>query len=365
MKTNKLVLILGLFSYSIFSSSCTKDPDTLTATPIDTLANSLTTGVFIINEGNFGVGNASIDFYRRDSNLVIKNVFETVNARPLGDVAQSMAIFRSKGYIVMNGSAKVEVINAKTFQSVASVIGFSSPRYFVGTEPNTGYVSDWVSNSIKEINLTTNLIVNSITVGTGPEGMIKVGNFLYVANCGAYGIDSTVSVIDLTSKTEVKKIIVGDAPISFSIDAQNQLWVLCRGDYGSFSTLLDDTQGKLVKINTSNNTISTSVLLGQIGDHPDKLAISKDKTNLFYNSSYGGLVNGIFKLGINETTSSTSPYITGYFYGIGIDPVDGSIYAADPIDFNQSGNMLRFNANTGVLVDSFSVGIIPNGIHVE
>ena len=36
--------------------------------------------MFIINEGNFGVGNASIDFYQRDSNRLIKNVFETQSA---------------------------------------------------------------------------------------------------------------------------------------------------------------------------------------------------------------------------------------------------------------------------------------------
>ena len=85
------IILLALLALTM--QACTDEPPI--PSPIDPNL-AFDKGVFIINEGNFGVGNASIDFYQRDSNRLIKNVFETVNGRPMGDVAQSMTIFKNK-----------------------------------------------------------------------------------------------------------------------------------------------------------------------------------------------------------------------------------------------------------------------------
>ena len=354
------IIYLALLAFTL--QACTEEPPI--PTPIDPNL-AFDKGVFIINEWNFGVGNASIDFYQRDSNRLIKNVFETVNGRPLGDVAQAMTIFKNKGYIVLNGSAKVEVIDAKTFKSEASINGFSSPRCFVGIDENRGFVADWISNTVKEINLKTNAIVASVAVGTGPEALLLVDSFLYVANSGGYINDSTVSVINIKTNQIVKQIVVGDAPIAFALDANKDLWVLCRGDYKDYSIKEDDTKGALVKINTTTQSIISKIIIGEQGDHPDKLAISNDKQNVFINTAIAGANNGIYKLGITETTLPLNPFVAGYFYGIGIDPLDDKIYAADPLDFSQDGIMWRYNSFTGTLIDSIRVGKIPNGIHLQ
>ena len=72
-KKNLLILITVL---TTFLSACTKDPET---TPTNTGNTNFSRGVYIINEGNFGVGNASIDFFNRDSNKVIRNIFQVIN----------------------------------------------------------------------------------------------------------------------------------------------------------------------------------------------------------------------------------------------------------------------------------------------
>jgi YVTN family beta-propeller protein len=354
------IIYLALLALTL--QACTEQPPI--PTPIDPNL-AFDKGVFIINEGNFGVGNASIDFYQRDSNRLIKNVFETVNGRPLGDVAQAMTIFKNKGYIVLNGSAKVEVIDAKTFKSEASINGFSSPRCFVGIDENRGFVADWISNTVKEINLQTNTIVSSIAVGTGPEALILVDSFLYVANSGGYINDSTVSIINIKTNQIIKQIVVGDAPIAFALDANKELWVLCRGDYKDFAIKEDDTKGALVKINTTTQSVISKISIGEQGDHPDKLAIGNDKQNIFINTAINGANNGIYKLGINESALPLNPFVAGYFYGIGIDPLDDKIYAADPLDFSQDGIMRRYNTNSGMRIDSIRVGKIPNGIHIQ
>lgn len=344
----------------VFLSACSKDPET--TAPVVPTEDAFKSGVYIINEGGFGSSNASIDLFNKDSNKLFSNVFEAVNNRPLGDVAQSMNIVNGKGYIILNGSAKVEVIKATNALSIATITGFSSPRFMVNKDTTRAFVSDWTSNSVKEISLVSNEIVRSIPVGTGPEGMCIVGNKLYVANCGGYGLDSTVSVIDLTSNVETKKIKVGDAPVAVQVDVNGNVWVLCRGSYGvDFMTSDDDTKGQFVKIDAATDNILASISIGEKGDHPDKIKMNAAKNAMFYLSSYNFL-SGVYKFNITDVTASITPLITGYFYGIGYDKYTDILYLADPVDFIQRGYIRRYTS-AGTEINSYQVGVIPNGIN--
>lgn len=356
MKKN---LLLSIFSFSVLVlTSCKKEPEN----PTDLIPNTLNQlGVFVVNEGNFGMGNASIDFIYRDSAKIVKDLFTSANGRSIGDVAQSMAIFNQKGYIVLNNSGKIEVVDMNDFKSTGAITGLTSPRYFIGVNATKGYVTDWTSNTVKIINLETNQVQGSINTGLGPEQMLMVGNRVFVANSGGFGLDSTITIINTENDQVLETIRIGDAPQSLKQDLNGKVWILCRGDYGDFSTISDDSKGKLVRLNPNTYTVEAEFLIGNIGNHPDKLAISKDKDLLYYTSFYGSGL-GIFKFGITDNTLPTAAFITGNFYGLGVDPLSGLIYAADAKDYNQNGTMYRFNPSTGLKTDSFTVGVIPNGI---
>jgi YVTN family beta-propeller protein len=359
MKKNLFYLFMV---FAVVLTACTKDPETAsTVTPNENLFKS---GVYIVNEGNFNAGNASIDLYSKDSNKVIRNIFTLVNNRPLGEVANSMSIVNQKGYIILNGSAKIEVINANNAKSIASINGFTSPRYMVAKDTTRGFVSDWFANEVKEINLLTNTITRSIKVGAGPEGMCIVGNKLYVANCGGYELDSTISVIDLISNTEINKIKVGDAPLAIQLDENGNIWVLCRGSYGkNFMIIDDDTKGALVKINPNNDAILATIELGEKGDHPVRVKMNAAKNTMYFLSSYN-LLSGVFKFNITDVSAPTSAFISGYYYGLGYDKVSDELYLADAVDFIQNGFVKRYNS-AGTLKETYSVGIIPNGIQEQ
>lgn len=356
MKKTKILALLS--SMAIGLVACSDDP---AISPNQNTNLSYDKGIYVINEGNFGMGNASIDFYSKDSNKLYRNIFELVNNRPLGDVAQSMTIVGNKGFIVMNGSAKVEIIDVNTAQSIGTLNGLSAPRYIVARNSGIAYLTDWISNSVKIIDATNNTITNSIAVGTGPEGMAISGDKLFVTNSGGYGLDSTVSIIDINNNTVINTIVVGDAPVAAATDVNGKVWILCRGDFGDFSDPNDDTKPKLIRINQNTLSIEFELEIGKVGDHPDKMKINREKNALFYLGSYDRN-SGLYKFNITDQTAASSALISGYFYGFGYDKVLDQLYLADPIDYVQNGYVYKYESN-GVKIDSLSVGIIPNGIH--
>ncbi len=83
------------------------------------------------------------------------------------------------------------------------------------------------------------------------------------------------------------------------------------------------------------------------------MSINNSGNTLFY------LLGGsVFSQSVNSMTPSTTPIISGFFYGLGIDPVENLIYASDAGDFASDGQVMRFNSD-GTLIDTFQVGVIP------
>jgi hypothetical protein len=127
---------------------------------------------------------------------VLNDIFKTINGRTLGTFVQSMNIINDKAFIVVNGSAKVEVVNKTSFASLKTISGFRGPRFILPVSSDKAYISDWFANNIKVVDLNSLTITDSIPTGEGQNTMAMINNKVYVANIGGYGIDSTVTVID-------------------------------------------------------------------------------------------------------------------------------------------------------------------------
>ena len=346
--TPALLLILAM------TSSC-KDDDPVTVTPPSTIGRA----VFVVNEGSFGSGNASISMIDLLSNQMYPDVFQTVNNFPLGDVAQSMSIHNGKGYIVVNNSQKIEVINSVTLESMATISGFQSPRHFAA-KGNRGYVSDWFSNRIAVVDLSTNTIISSIAVGNGPEQLLITGNKLFVANVGGFDTDSTVSVIDLQTETVTATLSAGNNPNSLQLDANGKLWVLSGGTTGPdfIGGTADDIGGSLRKIDPVS-LITESTYNFSASEHPVKLQISGNRTDLYFLNGMDGYTGKITKMNIAGGLP-VQPLVDRLFYGLGIDHTNGDLYGGYAPGFTSSGYVLRYNSSA-VLIDSMQTGIAPNG----
>lgn len=340
-KYNTRTIFSSFILLLFFIISCHKEEQQNEPEPVTTEG-----GVYIINEGNFQWGNSSVSYYSFADNSVTTDIFGSNNSIPLGDVAQSMVIFNDYGYIVVNNSGKIEIVDMTDFSSEACINGLTSPRYFLPVNNNKAYVSDLYSNKISIINLSTNTISGSIVCHGSTEKMLLKDNIVYVTNTRT----SYIYLIDISTDKITDSIEVGYASNSICEDVNEMIWVLCAGDE------VQHINAVIYKINPSNNQILLSLDLGNSLNIWNKLSINGDKNILYYSD------NGIYKLSVNSNTIVSSPLISQgdkIFYGLGVDPESGDIYVSDAIDYIQNGMIYRYSSN-GELKNSFNAGIIPS-----
>jgi YVTN family beta-propeller protein len=363
MKTIKLSAAILLLVIAYVITGCEKDKEPIippSSPPADT-SSVLNGKVFIINEGNFGSGDGSVTYFSPSTGNIIQDIFKVANNRPLGDVVQSMTLHDNKGYIVVNNSHTVEIVNKNDFESIGTINGFAGPRFLLPITSSKAYVSDWFANEVKVIDLNSLSITGSISAGNGPEQMALINNKVFVANVGGYDIDSTVTVIDATANTVITTIQTPLNPNSIVTDVNGKIWVLCNGWYGLDFTggTSDDVAGALIKINPATNSIEATFAMGQF-DHPMRLTINKNRNTLYYLMGVSGFDGNIYKFNINSSILPSAPIVVKNFYGLGIDPYNEDLYGAYSPVFGQSGYMFRYT-NNGTFKDSTRVGVGPNG----
>ncbi len=306
--------------------------------------------LFVVNEGNFMYGNASLTSYDTLSRVTENDLFYRVNGLPLGDVAESMNIWKSKGYIVVNNSGKIYVFDVGSGKYTGKITGFTSPRFIHFINDQKAYVSDLYAGKISIVNLTTNMITGSIPCPShlSTEEMVQYGNLVFVS---CWSGDKTVLVIDTTKDQIVAEIATGDQPCGMAIDRFNKIWVLCQSQAGNNNK----NQAVLQRIDPDNKKIDRSLIF-PVNANPVKLVIDGQGENLLFL-----LNNEVYKFQVQADQLPEKPVISiqsKLSYGLGIDPHNGNIYVGDALDYQQSGSIKRFSS-AGSLLDSFKAGIIP------
>lgn len=315
-------------------------------------------GVFIVNEGAFNANNGSISWYNPENKSMENNIFETANNRPLGDVVQSMGIAGGYGFIVVNNSQKIEIVRLNDFSTKTVISDLSYPRYFAANETHAFISNGSFEGTVIIIDLISLEKLDEIEVGKGPEQMAIVDNRLYVANSGGWGFDNSVSVIDLSTRQVIQHIEVGAVPFAIQKDNQNNLWVLCRGkvvyDFVTWE-ITEETDSKLVKINTTTNIVASTTVVGSTGDFtwPSFLVSSGDKATLFFNDA-----GGVFSVNTSEGTISSAPVFAENFSGMGVHPLTGEFFALKARNYTSSGSLEIYNS-AWQIIGEYSVGIGP------
>jgi len=284
-----------------------------------------------------------------------------VNGRPAGDVVQSFSTAGDYGVIVANNSQKIEVVDLETFESVSTITGFSYPRHFAYLGNGNGYLSNGsFDGQVYKIDIVKGVVNDTIDVGMGPEQMVITGNYLFVANSGGWGYDNSVSVINIMTDEIDKNITVGDIPVAVVADRNDNIWVLCRGKvvYGEWPEVIDETDSKLVRINSATMTVDKEIITGQIGDgfNPSWLTINPDGDMLYY-----GEADGLYGMSIDDSQQPAEPFINELFSAAGIKSQSGELFALKEGDYVSPGKLYIYDIENN-LVSTYDTGIAPGGI---
>ena len=312
-------------------------------------------GLFIMNEGNFQYGNATLSYYDPDSKTVENEVFYRANAMKLGDVAQSMTIRKDTGWVVVNNSHVVFAININTFKELGRIKGLTSPRYIHFVSDKKAYVTQIWDNRIFIVNpqsysITGYIDCPNMTMESGStEQMVQYGKYVFV-NCWSY--QNRILKIDTTTDKVVDQLTVGIQPTSLVLDKNFKMWTITDGGYKGSPYGYEAPS--LYRIDAETFKIEKQFQF-KLGENPSEVQLNGEGDELYW------INKDIWRMSVDAEQVPENPFLDyrdTRYYGLTIDPESGDVYVADAIDYQQQGIIYRYTKK-GELVDEFYVGITP------
>ena len=240
--SRQILISVFCILYSVFFVACRTDEVIYPTIPTDVTDEVQQGGLYVLCEGNMGSNKARLDYMNLETGTYYSNWYGAQNpkqVKELGDVGNDIAVYGNKLYAVINCSHKVEIMDLQARR--IGQVDIPNCRY-LAFHGDKAYVSAYVGSladpdllgSVFEIDTATLQITREVKVGHQPDELCVVDDKLYVVNSGGYltnRYDSTVSVIDLASFTEIKKLPVGLNPTRVRVDEQKHLWICCQGNY--------------------------------------------------------------------------------------------------------------------------------------
>ena len=308
-------------------------------------------GFYLLNEGNMGSNKATLDYYDFSKAVYTRNIYSAANPevpQSLGDVGNELKIYGSRLYAVINCSNLIEVMDATTAKHIGT-INIPNCRY-LAFKDGYGYISSYAGpvvvdaskaqiGYVAKFDTATLNIVDTCYVGFQPDELEIVNNMLYVANSGGYmkpNYENTLSVIDLTSFKELRRIPIAINLHRVRMDKYNYIWVSSRGDY-------EQIPSRLYCVDTKKNKVVDSVKIAV-----DNMWLDGDSLYV-YSESFNTITmtNDISYHIVNTKTRKV--IATKWFddssitiekpYGVFVHPVTKDIFLADAKNFVEPGTL--------------------------
>ena len=329
------------------------------------------TGFYLLNQGNMGSNKATLDYYDYGTATYTRNIYGEANptvTKEMGDVGNDIKVYGGKLYAVINCSNKVEVMDKQTARRLGQ-IDIPNCRY-IRFHGAYAYVTSYAGpvsidpeykqlGYVAKVDTATLQVVATCLVGYQPDGIEIANGRIYVANSGGYmdpNYESTVSVIDIATFEEVKRIEVALNLNMLKIDGRGQLWVSSRGDYYDVPPRLH-----CIDLQTETLTHTLDVCAGNfdiVGDSLYYIGSEYSKETMQSRTSYG-IVNVAEKRVVSTSfiTDGTDAGIT-MPYGIKVNPVTREILVTDAKNYVNPGTLYCFDKD-GKLLWSVRTGDIP------
>lgn len=322
-------------------------------------------GMYLLNEGNMGSNKATLDFldFSGDKNenvIYYRNIYSERNPneiKELGDVGNDIKIYGSKLWMVINCSNKVEVADAYTCKKLGK-IDIPNCRY-LAFDGGYAYVSAYVApvavrpdaevGAVYKVDTLTMQVVDKILVGYQPDELTILNGKLYVANSGGYrkpNYDHTVSVIDLKTFKEERKIDVAINLHRCRADKYGQLWVSSRGDYKEVPSRLywlkPNASGEMEMGGEMDVPVSDLCI---VGDSLYYIGVQWSEISKQNTLEYGIVDVRQHKVLTRMLSASSELQSIEMPYGIIVNPQKKDFYLMDAKNYVSSGELLHFKAD--------------------
>lgn len=312
-------------------------------------------GFYQLNEGNMGMNRASLDYFDYTTGHYTRDIFSERNpeiVKELGDVGNDIKVYGQKVYAVINVSNLIVVFDVRTARRIKE-IEVPNCRYLAFWK-DKAYISSYAGpvqidpnaevGFVAEIDTASLEVTRKVPVGYQPEEMVVHNKKLYVANSGGYrapNYDRTVSVVDLETFKEKKKIDVAINLYRMAIDERGDIYVSSRGDY-------KNTPSNLYVIDSTTDEVKQCLDIPVGG-----MCIDGDK--LYYYSVAYSMTSGGNKVTYGILDTRTKRQITDRIitdgtdkdimipYGIAVNPETKEIFMSDAQNYVVTGFVYCFS----------------------
>ena len=321
--------------------------------------------LYVLSEGLFNMNNSTLSLVNFDEKTLKTDFFSLQNNRGLGDTANDMKLYGSKLWIVVNVSSQVEVMDIKSGISLKRIPFFNpagvarQPR-FITFYAGKAYVCSF-DGTVARIDTASMNIEATTTVGRNPDGITTANGKLYVSNSGGLDLpnyDNTVSVVDLNTFKEIKKITVGMNPFKLEADTHGDVYVVSRGNNSTIKSTW-------CRINSQ-----TDEVIQTFNNLPVVNFTILNDTAYLYNYDF---INSTYW--IKTFDCNTEQIISDHFisdstvlerpFSISVHPTNGNVYLTDARNYTVKGDLLCFNRRGKLVYKIGSIGLNPNSVVIK
>ncbi len=281
-------------------------------------------------EGNYTINLTAVNENGTDSKLATIKVVKT----------------NPYAYVTNYNSNTVSVIDITTNKVTATVpVGISPWGVAVSPDGTKVYVTNWNSNTVSVIDTATNTVTATVDVGSNPIGITVTpdGSKVYVANY----YNDIVSVIDSANNTVIATVDVGSNPMGIAVTPDGKKVYVSKW-FG------------VDVIDTAKNTVTEAV---GVGLYPMGIAVSPDGSKVYLTHSYINYIDSLAVSVINTATNNITAIlgVNGTTTGVVFNKEGTKAYVASW----GSDNIYVIDTATNNVTAAIIVGIRPEGIAIS
>ncbi|MGB0868639.1 MAG: DUF5074 domain-containing protein [Flavobacteriales bacterium] len=340
---NPLKIFLSTLFTLFLLVSCHKSEEIGPQYPSSDQKNEGANGLWILNEGLFGWGNASVSFYDTEKKQMSNHVYQQKQETALGDVLQSMFFKGNRRFLIINNSNQIKICDEE-MNLLETINGISSPRYMEELNDSVFLISSLNAKKVYKYNTNSKQVSTFSHHQDWTEKILRFDSELMIQQKSYNNINpSDQKIYKYNFSGQILDSLIVNKPYSELIKInQNQFGILSTNESQSQLMIANkDMTSKSYAVSDSITQItSTNSTVYLAGKHLWKFDLTSESFTKLHT---------LYKKNI---------------YGLSCSE-DGFIYLSDAKDYVSSGDFIIYSTHTNSIIDSIPTSYIPSEIYFE